>query len=183
VTREKASEKPAPTPAATPAPAETASVAPTEDRPGPDAAELARAALARLRTSDQGKPAPTPAEPPVATAVREQPREPARDTARPNDTPRVVTAAPVVDEPRTTVPPLPPPVSVVPPSEDRAYAAGGAAVPRSQQRGSDVDRLVPPADIPGQSADADGAPPPKKKSVADDMLSAARSVFQSVVPQ
>jgi hypothetical protein len=48
-------------------------------------------------------------------------------------------------------------------------------------------RPTPPADIPDARpldlrADA-GAPPQRRHTVADDMLSAAKSVFHAVLPQ
>jgi hypothetical protein len=178
VTRDKAADKAPP-----PAPAETASIppavvtAPAVPEDHPDAAELARAALDRLRTAD---PAARPAEaPPPAVAVHEAPHDPVRETAHAN----VVTAVPPPAEARPAAPPLPPPVSVAAPA-DRPNVANGSApdAPHAFPHTADADRLVPPAEIPG-AMPVDLQPAPKKKSVAEDMLSAARSVFQSVVSQ
>ncbi|MGP8119654.1 MAG: hypothetical protein ACLP8B_03930 [Xanthobacteraceae bacterium] len=178
VTRDRAADKVPP-----PAPAETASIppaivtAPAVPEDHPDAAELARAALDRLRTAD---PAARPADAPSsAVVVHEAPHDPVRDHVN------VVTAVPPPAEARPAAPPLPPPVSVAAPADRPGLANASApdAPPHAFPHTADADRMVPPADIPG-AAPVDLQPaPPKKKSVAEDMLSAARSVFQSVVSQ
>lgn len=176
ITRDKAPER-----APQEAPAETAAVTPPEDHP--DAAELARAALERLRAAE---PASRPADASASGGVVAAPREPAREpphvavvTAMPQapSATASVSAAPM--DSHTAVPPLPPPVSVAAPVERPGLPA--ADTPRMASR-NEADRLVPPAEIPGPPP-VDLQPAPKKKSVAEDMLSAARSVFQSVVPQ
>lgn len=185
VIRDKATDKP---PVDKPAPATVEAVAAPATEDHPDAAELARAALERLRTSE---PASRPAEPAApAVAVREPPREPVREQAREQAHANVTAVPSPPSNPATppviethAAPPLPPPVSVATPMERTGSERNGfgSDAPKSGVRSADADRLVPPADIPGP-------PPldlaaPKKKSVAEDMLSAARSVFQSVVPQ
>jgi hypothetical protein len=155
-------------PAATPA--ETAAVAPDDH---PNAAELARAALVRLRATEPARSPeatasiPSPAAAPVA-------HEPSRDAA-------------LIDPRPTTVPPLPPAVSVAAPPERGIAASDPAGEGSRTWRSTEADHVVPPADIPPSSAPIDlqpvAAPPARKKSVTEDVLSAARSVFQSVVPQ
>jgi hypothetical protein len=147
-----------PAPAAPPAEAETARDERHDTR---DANDLARAAIERLRNSSQASRAP--------------------DTARPQETARVVPGA---------VPPLPPAIMVSTPSGDAfnpnsSSRSGGAPFARAD----DPRRPTPPADIPT------GAPPPidlhaeataslpERPTVAEDMLSAAKSVFHAVLPR
>jgi hypothetical protein len=170
----KAVQAPAPAPVQTPAPAE-APVAPTpveatvapEDRR--DANDLARAAIERLRGTNEASP-----------RVQETVRIP--EAPRP-DVPRVVTAAPVL--------PLPPPIMVsIPRSEPSNAATGSLSVkpPYGAAQIDDPRRPTPPADIPSSSAvdlRAEAALPPPREhtSVAEDVLSAAKSVFHAVVPR
>jgi hypothetical protein len=172
--REKAIAKAAPTPAAAPviaAPTSTppveAAVAPEEHR---DANELARAAIERLRGAGDG-------------------------SARAPEAPRVA-SAPAVSAPVATTPvrPLPPPVMVSTPgtetfdsagsSQNRPYPAAAAT--------NDPRRPTPPAEIPTESVSrppldlrAEAAVPPQREhtTVADDVLSAAKSMFHAVLPK
>lgn len=151
-----------------------------------DAAALARAAIERLRTT----------EPPRAEA-----------TARISEPPRVQVPRTAAVVP---VQPLPPPIAVsTPPAE--AYAAtapAGAPVkegPAAAAPGvgaptpytatipaNDPNEPIPPADIPlaqPSSPPADlragaTAPSPREhaSNIAQDMLSAAKSVFRAVLP-
>jgi hypothetical protein len=168
---------------AKPAAAETASVtpaaAPEEHR---DATELARAAIERLRNSAE------PARPAETTAHAQDPaREQTRDPVRVN----VAAVPPAQPQPRPDLQPLPPPVIVMAPAAQGAAgtATVGEAPPSygpPPARSVDVQRPIPPADIPAPSSPLDlqaAAAPAQKTSVADDMLSAARSVIQAVVPQ
>ena len=85
--------------------------------------------------------------------------------------------------------PLPPPVSISTPSVDgAAYTAGTPSYTGSVQ----VDgRLTPPADIPtpppARPLDLRAGRDPSLKdqmsNVADDMVSASKSVFHSVMPK
>lgn len=169
----------------------TASIAPTaptqtDERRDRDANELARAAIERLRSSGE---ATHPAEPqhaqePVREAVRETPPA-AREPARVN-----VVAMPPAVQPRpivqsTVVQPLPPPVTVMaPPAEASAGDVSQGAAPYAPRpRVADANRLIPPADIPSASAPIDLQPASTRTSVADDVLSAARSVIHTIVPQ
>jgi hypothetical protein len=153
---------------AAPVPAEAA---PTADERR-DANELVRAAIERLRASpEQVRPVATPAPAPEA-------REPVRN----------VSAVPQ-PQPRAFVPPLPPPVNVKASGSDGV--AGNIVVPGvsspsypAAAQPAEANRPVPPADVPMDShpLDLQAAASPKP-SVADDMLSAARSVIHAVVPQ
>jgi len=150
-------------------PTETAST-PAEPRRHRDAAELARAAIERLR----GEGAPH-----------------AQEAARMPEPP------PVQEAPRTVavgpIKPLPPPITVstapveTSPSQRPMNAPYTASI-----RDDGQERPTPPADIPlsrpaapfDLRADA-GVPVPQDhaKTVADDMLAAAKSMFHAVLPQ
>jgi hypothetical protein len=155
---------PVPAPAAVtsdpPPPAEAAS-APEEKR---DANDLARAAIERLRGTSEPSPR-------VQEAVRipEAPRVP--------EVPRVVTAAPVQ--------PLPPPIMVSSPRSEAFNPVNGSVPVKID----DPRRPIPPADIPSSSRPADlraeaMEPAPREHtSVAEDVLSAAKSVFHAVLPR
>ena len=143
-----------------------------------DAADLARAAIERLRASE-GRGEKTAAEKPSGDAGR--------------DTPRFVTAAPQVSPVR----PLPPPITVSTPQADQSAAASIA--PGSTASGANPSytgslqpdgRLTPPAEIPARQlrpldlrADKDPSIKDQMSSVAQDMMSAAKSVFHSVLPK
>ncbi|WP_315724636.1 MULTISPECIES: hypothetical protein [unclassified Bradyrhizobium] len=155
------------------APAE-APAAPQEDRR--DAADLARAAIERLR-ANEGKTAGERA------AEKPSQVDPAREM------PRIVTAAPQV----APVRPLPPPISVsAPPNDQSVLATNAPGVAPSYTGSVQPDgRPTPPAEIPVSQLRpldlrADRADPSIKdqmSSVAKDMMSAAKSVFHSVLPK
>jgi len=168
LTREKAAAKTAPVAVPAPAvapspPVETAAI-PEERR---DAAELARAAIERLRATSGGNDAPRAQE--VARAI-----EPPRIQEAPHS---VVAVPPAIR-------PLPPPITVAVPGA----GTPGAPIPvnppyTSSVRIDDPLRPTPPADIPS-------APPSRPldlhadgKTVAEDMLSAAKSMFHAVLPK
>jgi len=142
-------------------PAETVSN-PDERR---DATDLARAAIERLRGTNESErsrdAAPRPPQPP-RVAVQE--------------TPQVVPSS---------VQPLPPAIMVsAPPVE----TADPQSEPEARYAGR--RRPVPPADIPEGSRPLDlqaqaEIPAMRKRdtTVADDVLSAAKSVFQAVLPR
>ena len=152
----------APAPAAEPAVAAPNTVAPVETAVAPDANDLARAAIERLR----GTPEPAPR---------------AQEAARVPEVPRVVAApAPVVTAP--PIQPLPPPILVsTPPDESPAKPPAA--------RSDDPLRPTPPADIPDPRppldlrADAVDGPARERTNVAEDVLSAAKSMFHSVLPK
>jgi hypothetical protein len=176
--REKATAKitpaplPVPVPAAAPSPAPAEAAAASEEKR--DASDLARAAIERLRGTNEPSP-----------HVQEAARIP--EVARvPVDPARVVSAPPVQ--------PLPPPIMVsTPRSEAFNPAAGSAPVkppyaPAPTAQIDDPRRPTPPADIPPSSpvdlrAEAVLPPPHQRTSVADDVLSAAKSVFHAVLPR
>ena len=165
VVREKA-VKATPAPAAQP-PATAASVTPAPAQPTPeerrDANDLARAAIERLRTSKEAQPAPQeaakPAEPtPVQEAARSVP-------------------APLQQ--------LPPPINVSTPSVE-TYGSTPSQPPYTE-RNAEPRGPVPPGSIPSPpldlQADMGRARTTERTNVAEDVLSAAKSVFRSVIPK
>ena len=119
-----------------------------------DANDLARAAIERLRGSNE------------APARAQEARTP--EVPRIAETPRVVSAPPMQ--------PLPPPIMVSTPSVQS---------PEPAARHDDARRLTPPADIPARPLDLHAAaadfPARERTTVAEDMLSAAKSVFHEVL--
>jgi hypothetical protein len=140
------------------APADASAV--VEDRR--DANDLARAAIERLR--------PNPETPRIQPAPR------APEVTHVPEEPRVITASP------PALRPLPPPIVVSAPSESPEPAA-----PR------DPSRPTPPAEIPQAIVTvpppldlrAEGAAerPKQKTNVAEDVLSATKSMFHSLLPK
>ena len=150
------------------------SAAPVEATPTPeekrDATDLARAAIERLRSS--------PEAPPHAQEVARVPESP-----RTPDAPKV-TALPAAQ-------PLPPPIMVSTPGNDAFNPATGSLAARPAAGAAQVDdpqRPTPPADIPSSARPLDlraelaDVPPRQRTSVAEDVLSAAKSVFHAVLP-
>ena len=84
-------------------------------------------------------------------------------------------AARVPDAPRAlpAVRPLPPPIMV--------------STPPIETRVDDPSRPTPPAEIPSRPldlrAEASGPSAPERTTVAEDVLSAAKSVFHAVLPK
>jgi hypothetical protein len=148
------------------APTETAAI-PDEH---PDATELARAAIERLRNE-------APARTQEAVRAPEPPRV--------QETPRVVVAAP----PSLPIRPLPPPITVGGSAVDTSVAAAPpqTAPYTGAVRDDDPSRPTPPADIPAPPPlnlhATDMSPREQATRVAEDMLSAAKSVFQAVLPK
>jgi len=180
--REKAVAKAVPAPAqpaasvSAPVVAAPATVPPVEAAIVPeerrDANDLARAAIERLRGANE--PSPRAQE---AARVPEAPRA--------QDPPRVVSASPVR--------PLPPPILVSTPTAQTFDSSGSSQMrPPYAARIDDPRRPTPPADIPAASP---SAPPldlhaeaeePSRRghtTVAEDVLSAAKSVFHAVLPK
>jgi hypothetical protein len=161
----------APAPAAEPVVAAPVAAPPAEAVVTPDANDLARAAIERLRGAD---PAPH-----------------TQDSARATEPPKVVEPPHVAVAPTAPAPaappvaaapslqPLPPPILVSNPPVDNKPAA----------RADDPLRPTPPADIPDPHApldlraDATVNQPAKRPSVADDVLSATKKLFNSVLPK
>jgi hypothetical protein len=147
-----------------PAVAAASVVAPVEANPlqedRRDATEMARAAIERLRGSSAASRAP--------------------DAARVQDPPRIASAP---------VQPLPPPIMVSTPPSGNAYNPNATASLRPPDaRLADPRRPTPPADIPTASPPMDlhaeaTASVPERPTVAQDVLSAARSVFHAVLPR
>ncbi|MGN6114818.1 MAG: hypothetical protein ACTHN2_04810 [Nitrobacter sp.] len=138
---------------------------------GRDATDLARAAIERLRgTSEPAR---------AQELVRSQetaPRQPEPPRVAVQETPRAVPSA---------VQPLPPAIMVSTPRTETIS-------PQSQPDNQRVDprRPIPPADSPEASRPLDiqaNADLPAVRAhtttVADDVLSAAKSVFQAVLPR
>jgi hypothetical protein len=179
--REKAAARtvPAPVPAAEPVVAAPNTVPPVEAATAPeerrDANDLARAAIERLRGTSEGSPR-------------------AQEAARVPDAPRVVAApaAPLPPVAVQSVQPLPPPILVSTPAAETFDGALGSSQAKpaypSTARLDDPRRPTPPADIPDRPpldlrADAVPPSPRERTSVAEDVLSAAKSVFHAVLPK
>jgi hypothetical protein len=147
-----------------------------------DANDLARAAIERLRglTAD--------------TSPHAQEAARAPDAARIPEPPHVVYAAPVESPHAVSAPavrPLPPPIMVSTPARepfDPAAASSQGKPPYDAARNDDPHRPKPPADIPASQpldlrAEAIEPLPREHRNVAEDMLSAAKSVFHAVLPK
>jgi hypothetical protein len=176
----KAVQAPAPAAVQTQAPAAAAlaavpavetATAPEEKR---DANDLARAAIERLRATTETSPSPRVQE---AVRIPETPRVP--------DAPRVMVSAPAVQ-------PLPPPIMISTPNREAVNPPTGSVPmkpPYGAARIDDPRRPTPPADIPSSARPidlrADAAEPSTREhtSVAEDVLSAAKSVFHAVLPR
>ncbi|WP_027532468.1 hypothetical protein [Bradyrhizobium sp. WSM3983] len=211
---EKAVAKSTPAAPTAAAPVVEANSAPAAASPivTPDANDLARAAIERLRKSPEGKAAekaaeakstetkpseirpseikPAEAKPAEAKAAERTPEPAVQEASRMPEAPRIVTAVP------SGLRPLPPPINVSTPSPD-AYGNGGSSQanpPYTASVGSDnPNRLTPPADIPvpviappldlRADAGATGPLPRPKTNVADEMLSGMKSMFHAVLPK
>jgi hypothetical protein len=151
---------------AVPAPTVEAAITPEDHR---DANDLARAAIERLRGSNEGAPRA-----PEAARV---PDAPARSASVPQaPAPQI---SPVQASP---VRPLPPPIVVATPPTDGLAQGSASAQPYPVARADDPRRPIPPADIP-PPAPVDLRVERPHTNVAEDMLLAAKSVFHSVIPQ
>jgi len=157
-------------PGTVPAPAVEAAIVPEERR---DANDLARAAIERLRGANDGSP-----------RAQEAARIP--DAPRAQDSPRTVAASPVR--------PLPPPIMVSTPTAQTYDSSAGSSQikPPYAARIDDPYRPSPPADIPAASPPppplnlhAEAQEPSRRghTTVAEDVLSAAKSVFHAVLPK
>jgi hypothetical protein len=193
--REKAAAKTVTAPAVA-APA-TAPVVEANSAPAvtPDANDLARAAIERLRKSPEGRSSEAKAAEAKAAEAKSSETKPAertpepavREAARTPEAPRVISAEPAM------VRPLPPPITVSTPSPEAYGSSSQANPPYTASVGNDdPNRMTPPADIPvpviapplDLRADAGASMPrPKKTNVADDMLSGMKSMFHSVLPK
>jgi hypothetical protein len=175
--REKAAARVASVPAT---PAQTASI-PDDLR---DANDLARAAIDRLRgTNDASPRMEGPHSQWEATRTQQDAdRHPIEPAMRLQDVARAA--------PRTAMQPLPPPIQVSAPAVETPRL-GGAGTGEGSLSNSAEDRArlpVPPADIPQASGRPDSEASAAARmsahtTVADDMLSAAKSVVQAVLPK
>jgi len=168
--REKAVSRtsPAPGPAAPPAtePAVAATATPTEATP--DANDLARAAIERLRGSEPSRPAEVVRAPPETQPVVAAP---------------AVTLPPTAAITAPQVQPLPPPILVATPPADPkgAYPPARTEDPNRPTPPADIPDPRPPLDLRADAVSPDA--PAKRPSLGDDVLSAAKSMFHSVLPK
>ena len=145
------------------APADAASA--VDDRR--DANDLARAAIERLRgngeTPQRAQPAPSPRAPEVAHIPEE---------------PRVITPAP------SAMRPLPPPIVVSAPPEGADPVASRVVDPSRPTPPAEIPQAIvtvrPPLDL---RAEAVAEQPKHKTNIGEEMLSAAKSMFHSVLPK
>jgi hypothetical protein len=196
--RDKAVAKSAPAvaaPATVPV-AEANSVAPAAT---PDANDLARAAIERLRKSPESKSSeiksPESKSPESKSAEGRSPEPAGQETARaPEAAPHAQEASRVATTAPSALRPLPPPITVsTPPAETYANTTSSQANPpyTASVGDDDPNRLTPPADIPvpviapplDLRADAGPSMPRPKTNVADEMLSGMKSMFHAVLPK
>jgi len=132
-----------------------------------DATDLARAAIERLRSNSEAQPR-------------------VQEVARVPEAPRVS------EVPKVTAPaaqPLPPPIMVSAPGNEAVSPGTGSPLVRpASAQIDDPQRPTPPADIPSARplelrAEVTEAVPRQHTSVAEDVLSAAKSVFHAVLPR
>jgi len=176
--REKAVAKATPAPVAVTPPVTTVSVAPAETAPTPeerrDANDLARAAIERLRSVKETQPA--------AQEATRAPEAPHSESVA-----RSVVASPAQQPPApSSLQQLPPPINVSTPAIE-TYGSAPSRPPYAPERSADSRRLRPPGEIPSPppldlQADATGSTR-ERTNVAEDVLSAAKSVFHSVIPR
>lgn len=173
--RERAAVRAVPAPAAEPVVAAPNTVPPVETAVVPeerrDANDLARAAIERLRGAPEASPR-------------------AQEAVHIPEAPRVVAAPAPQPVQLQPVQPLPPPILVSTPPADTFGPGSSQAKPGypSTARMDDPGRPTPPADIPDPRpldlrADAVDSPARVPTTVAEDVLSAAKSVFHSVLPK
>jgi hypothetical protein len=181
--REKAVAKVAPVVApANAAPAAEATATTPEERR--DANDLARAAIERLRGTGGNSQDANRQEANRQEANRQELSR-SSETLRSKDAPAPVGVSPIR--------PLPPPITVSTPSADggNAGSSSSANSPYTASiRNDDPSRPTPPAEIPSPppldlraAANEAGSAKDRAKAVAEDMLSAAKSMFHTVLPQ
>jgi hypothetical protein len=147
--------------------------APAQEEQRRDANDLARAAIARLRGGD--------------ASPRAQDASRALDASRITEQSRAVPAPPVT--------PLPPPITVFAPAGENFETSAGSRMSAPEagaQRGDGFARPTPPADIPAIAsasrpldlhAEVIEQGTRERTTVAEDVLSAAKSVFKAVLPR
>ena len=176
---------------------EAAAVEPRKHHPAPKvvakpaaqderkASDLAPAALERLRGSNSGS---AKAESTKTESIKTESAKASADAPRIEPVSTITVAPPMQ--------PLPPAINVARPSPD-VFEQGNAtpvvrqpypqAASRQDAGQGDSRRFVPPADIPASRpmdlrAEA-SAPLSERTSVADDVVSAAKSMFHAVIPR
>ena len=173
--RDKTAAKPVVVPSAdTPREAAKSEAAKPEDIR--DANEIARAAIERLRNSDQAKPAEAPR---AQEAVRVPEAQRPQERARVNVTYSPSAPAPLPVQAPPVVPALPPATNVVPPLNEVTIAP--EPQPPAARAESSFRPPTPPADIPSRPLDL-RAKSQDRTSVAEDVVSTAKSVFHAVIP-
>ncbi|MET0723032.1 MAG: hypothetical protein ABWY64_19720 [Tardiphaga sp.] len=176
--RDKAVAKATPAPAVVTPPVAVVSVAPAETAPTPeerrDANDLARAAIERLRGAKEAQP-----------AAQEAARTP--EAPRAEGITRTVTASPAQQAmPSSSMQQLPPPINVSTPTIETSGSAASRPPYAPMERSADSRRLRPPGEIPTPpplDLQADAGQARERTNVAEDVLSAAKSVFHSVIPR
>ena len=141
-----------------------------------DANEIARAAIERLRNSDQAKPAEAPR---AQKAVRVPEAQRPQERARVNVTYSPSAPAPLPVQAPPVVPALPPATNVAPPLNEVTIAP--EPQPPAARAESSFRPPTPPADIPSRPLDL-RAKPEDRTSVAEDVVSTAKSMFHAVIP-
>ncbi len=153
------------------------------------ATDLARAAIERVRGNGHAEPVKSdsaklePAKPDLAKAETLEP-------VKSPDVPRLQTVSTVATPTIPPMQPLPPAISVASPNSD-VFDQGNAApvmrqpLPQAGLRSDDQRRLSPPASIPvSRPIDLRAeASVSDRTSVADDVMSAAKSMFHAVMPR
>lgn len=164
-------------------PAASVAAAPAGAGERRDANELARAAIDRLRGSTEARPA----DPPRASVVTATSASGTSAAATTGTASTMGTASAGNGPSQGLVQPLPPPVVVAAPVQGPVSAPRVQPLQSASSDGTTVGerrRMVPPADIPAAPPiDLSASAQQAKTNMAEDMLSAARSVINSVVPQ
>ena len=165
-----ASEKSVATVSVAPAVVTPAEASPTNDDRR-SANDLARAALDRLRV---------PGDPVRKEAIATPPAK---------DQPRVTVAStppqqpPVQPQVQQQMQPLPPAVLITAPANGAIIPASPPESREPQNQKESQARLTPPGEIPGAPPLDLHAPRQHQTSIADDVMSKAKSVFEAVIPR
>jgi hypothetical protein len=154
----------------------------------PDANDLVRAAVERLRKSPETRSAETKSSETKSSETKfsETKSSEAKSSEIRSSETKSAEKSPEPVAQETAVRPLPPPITVSTPATDAANPPYTASVGNDDQ-----NRLTPPADIPvpviapplDLRADAGASMPRPRANVADDMLSGVRSMFHAVLPK
>jgi hypothetical protein len=171
IPKEKTVSKTPPAPAAEPvAAAAPVTTPPAEASVTPDANDLARAAIERLRGNEPAPRGQETARLPEPPKAAEPPRTAVVTPAAP--------AAPVASAP--SLQPLPPPILVsTPATVDAKPPVARADDPARPTPPADIPDAHPPLDLRADAVDQ----PVKRPNVAEDVLSATKKLFNSVLPK